>query len=111
MAVTQADFTTALLDPDKPRPQGLVDPSGRPAGKRFDVYRNNVVSSLIGAMETAFPTIRRLVGDTFFGAMAGVYSRLETARFSRSFGNDQAMERSGRRRIENSNANELSDDV
>lgn len=75
MTVTQTEFTTALLNPDKAIPTGLVDPSGRPAGKRFDVYRNNVVVSLIDAMETAFPVIHKLVGDAFFKAMAGVYIR------------------------------------
>lgn len=71
----QTEFTKALLDPALPTPDGLVDPEGRPAGKRFDVYRNNVVSSLLDAMETAFPVVQKLVGEEFFRAMAGVYVR------------------------------------
>jgi hypothetical protein len=41
----QTGFATALLDPARPAPEGLVNPFGGPAGKRFDVYRNNVAVS------------------------------------------------------------------
>lgn len=71
----QTDFTAAILDPELATPKGLVDPKGRPAGKRFDVYRNNVVSSLLDAMETAFPVIQKLVGAEFFRSMSGIYIR------------------------------------
>ncbi len=56
-------------------PPGLVRPDGLPAGRRFDVYRNNVVVALIEALGEAFPVVRTLVGDEFFEAMAGVYVR------------------------------------
>lgn len=75
MTVGQTEFTAALLNPELSIPEGLVDHMGRPAGKRFDVYRNNVIVSLIEAMETAFPVIHKLVGDVFFKALAGVYVR------------------------------------
>lgn len=68
-------FGAALLDPDAPTPTGLTDPAGRPAGRRFSVYRNNVAVGLTAALETGFPVIRKLVGDNFFTAMAGVYLR------------------------------------
>lgn len=71
----QAEFLSALLDAECPAPDGVLGPSGRPAGKRFDVYRNNVVVSLTEALETGFPVVRKLVGDAFFGAMAGVFLR------------------------------------
>jgi hypothetical protein len=71
----QAQFAAALLDPEAAVPPGLVDPSGRPAPKRFSVYRNNVASSLTRALEAAFPTVRALVGHEFFAAMAGVFLR------------------------------------
>ena len=73
--IGQTEFTKALLDPARSLPDGLVDPQGRPAPKRFDVYRNNVVVSLSDALETAFPVIHKLLGDDFFRAMAGVYVR------------------------------------
>ena len=68
-------FARALLDPEAEVPWGLTDPEGRPAPKRFSVYRNNVASSLTRALEAAFPTVRKLVGDEFFAAMAGVFLR------------------------------------
>lgn len=71
----QSEFHGALMDASRPVPQGLTDPEGRPAGKRFDVYRNNVAVSLTRALETGFPVVRKLVGDEFFTAMAGVYLR------------------------------------
>lgn len=73
--MNQAAFAAALLDPEAPVPEGLVDPEGRSAPKRFSVYRNNVASSLTRALEAAFPTVRKLVGDQFFGAMAVVFLR------------------------------------
>lgn len=73
--MSQTDFIQAVLDPAKAVPQGLSDPQGRPAGRRFAVYRNNVTVSLTEALETGFPVIRALVGDEFFKAMAGVYLR------------------------------------
>ncbi|MBM1219618.1 putative DNA-binding domain-containing protein [Ponticoccus sp. SC2-23] len=71
----QTEFTAALMDASRPAPQGLRDGRGRQAGKRFDVYRNNVAVSLTEALEAGFPVIRKLVGDEFFRAMAGVFLR------------------------------------
>jgi hypothetical protein len=73
--MTQAAFAAALLDPDAAVPDGIIDPLGRPAPKRFSVYRNNVASSLTRALEAAFPTVRKLVGEEFFGAMAVAFLR------------------------------------
>lgn len=73
--MTQSLFAQALLDPEVPIPPGIIDPQGRPAPKRFSVYRNNVASSLTRALEAGFPTVRKLVGDEFFGAMAVVFLR------------------------------------
>lgn len=75
MTVSQAAFKAAMLDPTAAVPSGIVNPDGAPASKRFDVYRNNVAVSLSDALETAFPVVRKLVGDEFFRAMAGVYLR------------------------------------
>ncbi|MEM9437199.1 MAG: DNA-binding domain-containing protein [Pseudomonadota bacterium] len=72
---TQLDLTEAILGSERPVPAGLSDGQGRAAGKRFDVYRNNVAVSLTEALVTAFPTIHGLVGDAFFRAMAGVFLR------------------------------------
>lgn len=71
----QDEFATALLDPERGTPEGIIRPDGTPAAKRFDVYRNNVVVSLSEALGDAFPVIRKLVGEQFFTAMAGVHVR------------------------------------
>lgn len=68
-------FAHAVLTPEAPVPPGLVDPLGRPALRRFDVYRNNVAVSLVAALEEGFPVVRQLVGEAFFAAMALVFLR------------------------------------
>ncbi|MCU0826110.1 MAG: putative DNA-binding domain-containing protein [Tabrizicola sp.] len=78
--MSQTQFAAALLDPEAELPAGVVDSLGRPAPKRFAVYRNNVASSLTRALEAAFPTVRKLVGDEFFGAMAVLFLRAHPPR-------------------------------
>lgn len=78
--MNQQQFAAALLDPDAPVPNGVIDPRGQPASKRFAVYRNNIAGSLTQALEAAFPTVRKLVGDDFFGAMALVFLRAHPPR-------------------------------
>lgn len=73
MSVGQDAFAAALLAPGLAVPHGLSDSEGRRAGKRFDVYRNNVVAGLTAALETAFPVIRKLVGTSNFAVLAGAF--------------------------------------
>lgn len=73
--VNQTSFRDALLDAGKPAPDGLTDGRGRPAGRRFDVYRNNVAASLTEALEESFPAIQKLLGEENFGNIAGLYVR------------------------------------
>ncbi len=75
MTVTQTSFRSALLDAQQDRPLGLSDAEGRPAGRRFDVYRNNVAVSLTDALATGFPTIAKLIGEENFNAIAGIFLR------------------------------------
>lgn len=70
-----ARFSEALLDPARPVPGGLIDPAGRPAGKRFDVYRNNVTVSLTEALVSGFPALHALLGEAFFNALAREFIR------------------------------------
>ena len=73
----QTGFAAAILDAKAPVPDGLIDPQGRAVGKRFDVYRNNVVVSLIGALRDGFPALASLLGADYFDALAGLYARAE----------------------------------
>ena len=68
-------FRAALLDPGLAAPDGVINPGGGPATKRFDVYRNNVAVGLSDALEISFPVLRQIVGPAFFRAMAGVFLR------------------------------------
>ncbi len=75
MTVDQTSFREAVLSPEAARPAGLSDGQGRAAGRRFDVYRNNVAVSLTEALEAAFPVIRKLVGEDNFRLLAGAFLR------------------------------------
>ena len=70
---TQRDFGAALLDPERPVPLGLKAWNGSDPRVRFGVHRNNVVVSLVAALQDTFPVARQLVGDEFFAAMARIY--------------------------------------
>ncbi|MGY2375905.1 HvfC/BufC family peptide modification chaperone [Pseudomonas sp. SDO524_S393] len=69
----QDAFAGALLNPEQPCPDGLFSSNGADPASRFAVYRNNVHSSLINALATAYPVTLQLVGETFFHAMAGLF--------------------------------------
>lgn len=69
----QRDFAAALLDPAIPAPRGLIGPDGAADALRFAVYRNNVVHSLVGALQSRFPVTTRLVGEKFFRSMARIF--------------------------------------
>ena len=75
MTESQA-FKTALLDPNKPAPANLNDGHGRPANSRFNIYRNNVVTSLIRALETGFPITCALLGSKHFKGLAIQFVRM-----------------------------------
>lgn len=75
MTLSQAAFRKRLMTPGQPAPAGLCNPDGASAAKRFDVYRNNVAVGLTEALMATFPVTLKLVGDTFFRGMAGVYLR------------------------------------
>ncbi|MEX0339700.1 MAG: putative DNA-binding domain-containing protein [Arenibacterium sp.] len=68
-------FSAALLDASRPAPDGLLDGEARPAGKRFDVYRNNVAVSLGDAMLTGFPIVTKLLGEANMKGLAGIFLR------------------------------------
>ncbi|WPC06820.1 DNA-binding domain-containing protein [Pseudomonas benzenivorans] len=71
----QQRFAVALLDPELECPAQLRAWNGSDPAKRFAVYRNNVLSSLIDALAASFPVVQQLVGENFFRAMAAVHVR------------------------------------
>jgi hypothetical protein len=66
----QSRFAGALLAADSPPSAGVVD-----AGHGFAVYRNNIVSSLLDALQDRYPVTCALVGTEFFRAMARLFAQ------------------------------------
>jgi len=62
-------FAEALLNPEQQAPKG-VGREGRPAPRRFAVYRNNVVVGLIEAMKQAYPSLIAIMGEENFSKVA-----------------------------------------
>jgi hypothetical protein len=75
-----AAFARALLSPDAPCPAGLRAWNGSDPAKRFAVYRNNVVVSLVDALADSHPVVQALVGVDFFRAMAAEFARANPPR-------------------------------
>jgi hypothetical protein len=74
-ALRNEAFSAALLDPDIDIPIGIGkqknqnSPTGKSvseAPKRFSVYRNNVVVSLMDAMASNFPSLLAIMGEDNF---------------------------------------------
>ncbi len=70
----QAQFAANLLDPARGVPDFVAPTAGAPSGKRFDVYRNNVMVSLTQALLDSYPVVAQLVGEEFATAMARVFA-------------------------------------
>jgi hypothetical protein len=80
MTAHQPAFATALLAPDCVCPSGLKSWNGSDPGRRFAVYRNNVIVGLVDALADSYPVVQALVGEDFFRAMAGVFVRAQPPR-------------------------------
>ena len=80
LAEFQRQFAAAVLDGSAPVPSSLRGRGAKPPQKRFAVYRNNVIASLVAALAARFPVVHRLVGDEFFRAMARLYASSEPPR-------------------------------
>lgn len=75
MNQSQHSFSNALLSPERPVPAGLTNGMGKGATRRFSVYRNNVIDSLIKALQTGFPVISQLLGEQNFKNIASLFVR------------------------------------
>lgn len=76
MHLRNFDFTKALMDPSVEVPEGIgkgQNSSFRNSPKRFDVYRNNVIVSLIEALKSAYPSILAILGNDNFEKVARIY--------------------------------------
>lgn len=73
--VAQHTFRAALLDAAQPIPDGLIDGQNQPAGRRYNVYRNNVAVSLTEALQEGFPVLTKLLGQQNMAGLAGLYLR------------------------------------
>ncbi len=74
-AAYAADFSAALLEPDRETPALVSGPAGKAAAKRYNVYRNNVTVSLLDALVAVYPAVQRITGVEFFRAMARFHIR------------------------------------
>ena len=68
-------FADSLLAAPLTCPPGLTTWNRSDPGRRFAVYRNNVMVSLIDALADTYPVTQALVGEEFFRAMAAVFAR------------------------------------
>ena len=73
MREQQHAFAQAVLDAARAVPAHIQGPQAQPAPRRFGVYRNNVVVSLVEAICQGFPALVPLVGEDFFRAVAREY--------------------------------------
>ncbi|WP_417451585.1 putative DNA-binding domain-containing protein [Kordiimonas sp.] len=61
-------FAVALIDTATAAPSDIIN-----VGNRFNIYRNNHLTGLIGALSAKFPVTSQLVGTEYFEAVAHQY--------------------------------------
>ena len=74
-ALSHENFLAALLDPSLPAPSAVRHPLGERVEERFNIYRNNVIFSLRGALADKFPHLKSLIGDELFELLSDSYVR------------------------------------
>ena len=75
----QTEFAAALFD-ERPEMAARVRAGRFPAAQHLQVYRNNVVESLTGALRAVYPVVEKLVGDGFFRYAVHEYLRAHRPR-------------------------------
>ncbi len=66
----QSDIAQALLDANVVCPVHITQQSVDGTSRRFNIYRNNRATSLIENLEATYPAVLKLVGDSYFKAVA-----------------------------------------
>lgn len=70
-----ASFAMGLMDPTHDAPDGVMARAGKGVVRRYNVYRNNVIVSLIDTLATIYPAVQRITGAEFFRTMARFHVR------------------------------------
>ena len=71
-AIRLSGFSAALFDSDLEVPAG-IGRQGLPAPRRFAVYRNTVIVSLLEALRSTFPSLLAIMGAETFDRVARVF--------------------------------------
>lgn len=73
MVDAHAAFARCLFNPGLDIPHDVISSTARHPTRRFNVYRNNVILSLVDVLQAYFPVVERLVGEQFFRAMVRTF--------------------------------------
>jgi len=73
LAQLQSEFASAVHLAERRVPSFVTSYTSPQPLKRFNVYRNNVYTSLMDVLEARFPIVLRLVGEDFFRAASRVF--------------------------------------
>lgn len=76
LARLQREFADALLQPSDGEPL-VAQCRGAFRQHRLALYRGNLTSTWESALSNAYPVLRQLVGDDFFGGLARAYGRAQ----------------------------------
>ena len=69
----QLAFTQEVFEETGAGISQAIRANGLSGARRLQIYRNNMVSSLTGALQAVYPVIQRLVGEGFFAYAAHQY--------------------------------------
>jgi len=76
----QSAFARALTAPQAVDVAAFVMAEGIAAERRIQVYRNNLLANLSGAIEAIYPVVRRLIGEALFRKVSRAYARAVPSR-------------------------------
>lgn len=69
----QLDFAAAVLDGEQNGFDRHIQAAGLSGSRRLQVYQNNALLNLTGALKAVYPVVNRLVGDGFFEYASAQY--------------------------------------